>query len=911
MPFRTSGVTPPVKTSIDGCPDWVTLLPNQGILAGSAPVENQGRTFVCTYHITKFGGRIESYVLRLAVGSSGAISSLSLPSPDKLSLTVGTYHGAALPGAAGGIGPYTYSFTCAGGELPSGMGFAPVTRVFAGTPDARFRDSCTYTATDSSQPAMTVSRAVEVEVGRAVTLSLPSTGKLSLTVGTYHGAALPGAAGGIGPYTYSFTCAGGELPSGMGFAPETRVFAGTPDARFRDSCTYTATDSSQPTMTVSRAIEVEVSGRTATPLSIPEDFVLNSPQDALVSLKMGQRAEVTFKAAEGGVQPYTYELLGCELPPGLRFSPNARTLSGSPLEAYRGPDCTYQVTDSALTPASFSRDFALIVDPLDLGTWRFRARTVEPGGPCVLPNPGTRTDIAILPHAHGGEVGEDVYELLDRPHIPFLEFDPITRQLTYIHPSTVPILGTPNTYRYLVGTAGVSAENADDALCLDVQFNPGGDFCPDPSGDLEPDHFVHIQLHVRDDAYHDGSEFRCPDATAPAPRSATQSVSNPVHTALAPVHARRALDVAHDTVRDRVRSWSPENPRMLTAISPAIGLASLSGQTDGFDYTGLSEALSAGAELGAASWQAGVVASFARTDLHYRAEASLSERGYLAGEHNTEILSLHSFAAWHASSGGHFWVSLGAGMGELRHRDDLGFPSWSRSDVRLLAYDVGASVPVADVLSGELQAEAGIESFALEIEGGGNISSSLPTMRGLDYRAGLTWNAPLPGEPSISMAYKHLTGDGPEGGALEAQGSVSIAEFFDPRISLAGSAEASFGLGNHDQNLWGLGLGLRFAHDDLRRGFGLNLDTRLMSLANERSSDMSIRGEAGYGMWGGPIFGTVRPYVGVVRRLGYQSVQQTLGIDLHETVNSTIKVEVSDYSRDRLRAIMFTLRHRL
>ena len=246
------------------------------------------------------------------------------------------------------------------------------------------------------------------------------------------------------------------------------------------------------------------------------------------------------------------------------------------------------------------------------------------------------------------------------------------------------------------------------------------------------------------------------------------------------------------------------------------------------------------------------VASFARTDLHYRAEADLSDHGYLAGEHDTEILSLHPFAAWHASSGGRLWASLGAGMGALRHRDDLGFSSWSRSDLSLLAYDVGASVPVADVSSGELRAEAGIESFALEIEGGGDISSSLPTMRGLDYRAGLTWSAPLPGEPSISMAYKHLTGDGPEGGALEAQGSLSVTEVFDPRISLRGSAEASFGLGSHDRNLWGLGVGLRFARDDLRRGFGLNLDTRLMSLANERSSDVSIRGEAGYSMWGDP-----------------------------------------------------------
>ena len=510
-----------------------------------------------------------------------------------------------------------------------------------------------------------------------------------------------------------------------------------------------------------------------------------------------------------------------------------------------------------------------------------------------------------------------MYKLLDLPHTPFLEFDRITRRLTYIHPPTVPILGTPNTHRYLVGATGVTgvdATNAEDALCLDVQFNPGAEICPDPSGDLEPFDFIHIQLQVRDDAYWDENvgEYRCPDTTAPAPRAAAQSesVSNPVHTALAPVHARRAVDVAHTAVRDRVRRWSPDDPRGLDAIDPAIGLASLSGRTEGFDYTGSSESLSAGAELGAGSWQAGLVASFARTDLHYRAEADLSARGYFAGEHDTEILSLHPFAAWHASSGGHLWASLGAGMGELRHRDDLGFPSWSRSDVRLLAYDVGASVPVADVLSGELQAEAGIESFALEIEGGGNISPSLPTMRGVDYRAGLTWSAPLPGDPSISMAYKQLTGDGPEGGALEAQGSLSVAGVFDPRISVKGSAEASLGLGNYDQNLWGLGVGLRFARDDLRRGFGLDLDTRLMSLVNERASDVSIRGEAGYGVWGGPFFGTVRPYVGVVHHSGDRSFRQTLGIDLRETASSAVKVEVYDQSPDRSRAVLFTLRYR-
>ena len=325
-----------------------------------------------------------------------------------------------------------------------------------------------------------------------------------------------------------------------------------------------------------------------------------------------------------------------------------------------------------------------------------------------------------------------------------------------------------------------------------------------------------------------------------------------------------------------------------------------------FDYSGSSESLSVGAETGADSWQAGVVASVAWTELHYRAGASLSEQGYRDGEHDTEILSLHPFAAWHASSGGHVWASVGAGTGELRHRDDLGFPSWSRSEARLLSYAAGGAVPVADMLSGELQAEAGIEAFALEIEGGGSISSSLPTMRGRDYRAGLAWSAPLPGAPSISVAYKHLSGDGGDGGSLETEGSFSVAGFLDPRLSVTGSAEASIGLGDHDQDLWGLGVGLRFAPDGLRRGLGLEVDTRLLSLANERSHSVSIRGAAGYGLWGGPFFGTVRPYVGVIGDTNRQSVQPSLGLALRETPNSAAGVEFRERP-DIDRALMFTL----
>ena len=796
--------------------------------------------------------------------------------------------------------PYTYSFDCAGGELPSGMGFAPATRVFAGTPDARFRDSCTYTVTDRSRPIATVTAAVEVEVIGAATqpLALPPLGKLTLRVGTFHSELLPVAMGGVQPYAYSFDCAGGQLPSGTGFAPTTRAFAGTPDARFRDSCTYTVTDRSRPSATVTAAVEVEVIGAATQPLAFPGDVVVgdgDSPPN-LVSLTVERRAWIMLAEASGGVQPYTYEF-ECELPRGLGFSPDTRILSGTPLEIYRGPDCAYRVSDSDSPPSRIAKGVALVVSPLDLETWRFRTRSLSGSEHPLHREAGVRQDFVILPHAVGG-TGKETYELLDID--PHLAFDPANRVLSYRHTGVDPILDTPTTYRYQVSVR----DDVHDALCVDIAFL-------DKRPPEFPDDLLDgVNVRVRDDARWNGAEFRCPDAAPPAAPASRNTLSNPVHAALAPIHARRAADVAHDAVRDRVRGWSPGSLRPLSAFAPKVGIGSLSGRSEGFDYSGSSESASVGAEFGVDSWQAGVVASFTGTDLDYRAAAGLSERGYRTGEHRTEIFSLHPFAAWHVPSGGHLWASFGAGTGELRHRDDLGFPSWSRSDVRLRVYGAGASLPLADLLSGELQAEAGIESFALEIEGGGRISSSLPRLRGRDWRAGLAWSAPVPGAPSVSMAYRRLTGDGPEGGRLETKGSTSVEGVFDPRLTLVGSVEGSFGLGDYEHDSWGLAGGVRFVPGGPGRGLGLELDTRLVSLDDGGAADVGIQGEAGYGLWGGPLLGALRPYVGLTRYPADGSLRRSLGVDLRETPNARVKVELYDHSRDRLRALEFTLDHR-
>ena len=713
-----------------------------------------------------------------------------------------------------------------------------------------------------------------------------------------------------------------DCPDWVTLFPDQGVLAGTaPVAESGNTffCTFRVTESDpgfRPARSVSHGLRLVVTTVTP-PLELTQIFA-DRPDEEL-TLRTGRFSQTTFQEASGGVEPYTYEVVDCMLPAGLEFHPSTRVLSGTPDEEYRGPNCTYRVTDSSSPAVSISRSFVLVVAPLEANDWRFRTRTDEPGqGLCVVP--GIRSiQVATLPRAHGGE-GQEGYRVPGAPHPlaspNLLSFNPRNRVLTFANPSAPPVLGTPNTYRYLVGTGtNVNATNAEDALCLDFRVDSGADICPeDDSVDppLRPDQFVHIQLQVRDDAFWDGNagEYRCPDATEPPPRPSAPTVSNPVHDALGPVHARRAATMAHAAVRDRVHRWASGSEQASFAAAPEVSLASLSGQSDGFDYTGNSQSATFGAETGAGAWQAGLVASLTRTELRYRAEAALAGLGYRTGEHDTDILSLHPFAAWHAPTGGHLWASLGVGSGRLRHRDDLGFPSWSGSDISLRAYAAGASVPLAEMLSGELQAEAGIDSFTFDIKGAGRISSSLPTMRGVDYRAGLTWSAPVRGSPSVSLAYRHATGDGPEGGQLEARGSFSVEGIFHPRLALTGNAEGTVGLGDYEHEHWRLGGGVRFVPDSLGQGFGMDLDTRLVSLDEGGPSDVGVRGEVGYGLRGGSFPGTMRPYVGLIRRPGDGSVQRILGLDIGDTSDWRIKIEVHDDPGGRSPGINFSHRHR-
>ena len=348
LPFNVAGGIPPYHASIEGCPDWVNLFPRQGIVAGTAPPRDFGKIFYCSFHVTDATDpdpQTRSRVLRLDVGSPGGVSTvapLRLSVPADRSFIVDTFYSVTLPAAVGGLTPHRYSFTCAGGSLPPGMGFAGQTRVLAGTPNAAFRDSCVYTVTDSSNLAVQVSQPIELAVLATPPppLTLPALPDQDLVVGDYRSITLPAAAGGLRPHEYSFTCAGGSLPPGMGFAPETRVLAGTPTAAFRDSCVYTVTDSSNPAAQVSQPVQVTV---LATPL--PAHTV---PPVADLDLVVGVYRAITLPAAVDVLKSYRYSFTcaGGRLPPGMGFAHHTRVLAGTPSAAFRD-SCVYTVTDSS------------------------------------------------------------------------------------------------------------------------------------------------------------------------------------------------------------------------------------------------------------------------------------------------------------------------------------------------------------------------------------------------------------------------------------------------------------------------------------------------------------------------------------------------------------------------------------
>ena len=230
---------------------------------------------------------------------------------------------------------------------------------------------------------------------------------------------------GTPPYKYSITP---ELPAGLTFDAETRTISGTPTAAAAATeYTYTVTDNagasaSQPLF----KIEVQAGA----PIELSDAY----------SYEVGEAIEpVTLPAVTGGTGSLTYSL-SPELPAGLTFDAETRTLSGTPTAIAAATVYTYTVTDEAGASASQPL-FSIEVQPSTIGPPSDQTYEV-----------GWAIESLVLPLVTGG-TGSLTYSLSPDPPAG-LVFDPDTRTLS----GTPTAVAAATVYTYTVtDEAGASA----------------------------------------------------------------------------------------------------------------------------------------------------------------------------------------------------------------------------------------------------------------------------------------------------------------------------------------------------------------------------------------------------------------------------------------------------------------------
>jgi hypothetical protein len=124
--------------------------------------------------------------------------------------------------ATGGLPAYTYSL--AGGSLPTGLTLSPSTGAITGTPTAAGTFSDTSRVADSGGASSTSACGITIGPVSGGALSLTCASNIGQVGQPYVSAMV--ATGGTAPYTYSISA--GSLPTGLTLDPSTGAISGTP-----------------------------------------------------------------------------------------------------------------------------------------------------------------------------------------------------------------------------------------------------------------------------------------------------------------------------------------------------------------------------------------------------------------------------------------------------------------------------------------------------------------------------------------------------------------------------------------------------------------------------------------------------------------------------------------------------------
>ena len=356
-----------------------------------------------------------------------------------------------LPAAAGGNGALTYALV---GELPPGLAFDAASRTLSGTLPADYLYvaegyGLTYGVSDVDGDAVTLNFTIAVN---GIPSFVREAEDQQYTAGEAVSLELPAAVGGNVALTYFLD---GDLPPGLAFNPTSRTLSGelSPNVSYSPegyALTYRVAD---------------VDGEEPEPLTFT--IAVNGMpffEGTITNQRVPEGEEMApleLPAALGGNGALTYFLDG-DLPPGLVFDAEARTLSGTPelhvSHPAEGYELTYRVEDEDGDSAELS--FFLTVD----GTPTFFDATIEDR----ILRQNEAMDSWELPAASGGN-GDLTYSL--DMNVPGLNFDAASRVLS----------GTPThtgVYRLVYQVEDIDGDSAE------LTFHITVDGAPNFSGDV-------------------------------------------------------------------------------------------------------------------------------------------------------------------------------------------------------------------------------------------------------------------------------------------------------------------------------------------------------------------------------------------------------------------------------------------
>ncbi|MEO9340881.1 putative Ig domain-containing protein [Mesorhizobium sp. SB112] len=224
--------------------------------------------------------------------------------------SAGVAYGPVAMTADGGEAPYAFTVTT--GDLPMGLSLA-TTGEISGMPTEAGSFTFTVTATDDNGFTGTREDTLAID---APTISIDPDALAGGVAGSAYGPVAMTADGGTGPYGFEITA--GNLPAGLSLAT-TGEITGTPNETGSFTFTVTATDDNGFT------------GTRAYTLAIGAPAIKIDP-DSLADGTAGSAYGPVSLTADGGIEPYSFEVTAGDLPAGLSLGTDGK-FAGTPTEA--------------------------------------------------------------------------------------------------------------------------------------------------------------------------------------------------------------------------------------------------------------------------------------------------------------------------------------------------------------------------------------------------------------------------------------------------------------------------------------------------------------------------------------------------------------------------------------------------